>query len=232
MTYNSTRSDLAIPEYGRTIQEMVEHLKSLADKEERNKCANAIVSIMGSVVPQEGDKEEVQKKLWGQLYLMANYDLDVDCPGETPTRESRTEPPARLDYPNAQSRLGHYGQMTRDLIEKAKTYEEGEEKAALVLTIANLMKRHYLTWNRATVENTLIAEQLKEMSEGRANVDQGEAYFTDVLKRCSAVMQAILQNPKPVIAEVAATATVAGCQLVASWDHHVFCCPACCVNLL
>ena len=166
MTYNSTRSDLAIPEYGRTIQEMVDHLKSLADKEERNKCANAIVSIMGSVVPQEGDKEEVQKKLWGQLYLMANYDLDVDCPGETPTRESRTEPPARLDYPNAQSRLGHYGQMTRDLIEKAKAYEEGEEKAALVLTIANLMKRHYLTWNRATVENTLIAEQLKEMSDG------------------------------------------------------------------
>ena len=166
MTYNSTRSDLAIPEYGRTIQEMLDHLKSLADKEERNKCANAIVSIMGSVVPQEGDKEEVQKKLWGQLYLMANYDLDVDCPGETPTRESRTEPPARLDYPNAQSRLGHYGQMTRDLIEKAKTYEEGEEKAALVLTIANLMKRHYLTWNRATVENTLIAEQLKEMSDG------------------------------------------------------------------
>ena len=172
MTYNSTRSDLAIPEYGRTIQEMVDHLKSLADKEERNKCANAIVSIMGSVVPQEGDKEEVQKKLWGQLYLMANYDLDVDCPGETPTRESRTEPPARLDYPNAQSRLGHYGQMTRDLIEKAKTYEEGEEKAALVLTIANLMKRHYLTWNRATVENTLIAEQLKEMSDGALTLSE------------------------------------------------------------
>lgn len=166
MTYNSTRRDLAIPEYGRTIQEMVDHLRSLADKEERNKCANAIVSIMGSVVPQEGDKEEAQKKLWGQLFLMADYDLDVDCPGETPTRESRTEPPARLNYPNAQSRLGHYGQLTRDLIEKAKTYEEGEEKAALVLTIANLMKRHYLTWNRGAVEKALIVEQLKEMSGG------------------------------------------------------------------
>jgi hypothetical protein len=166
MTYNSTRSDLAIPEYGRTIQEMVDHLKSLNDKEERNKCANAIVSIMGSVVPQEGDKEEVQKKLWGQLFLMADYDLDVDCPGETPTRESRTEPPARLNYPNAQSRLGHFGQLTLDLIEKAKTYEAGEEKAALVLTIANLMKRHYLTWNQGTVEKALIVEQLKEMSGG------------------------------------------------------------------
>jgi hypothetical protein len=166
MTYNSTRSDLAIPEYGRTIQEMVDHLKSLTDKEERNKCANAIVSIMGSVVPQEGDKEEVQKKLWGQLFLMADYDLDVDCPGDTPTRESRTEPPARLNYPNAQSRLGHFGQLTLDLIEKAKTYEAGEEKAALVLTIANLMKRHYLTWNQGTVEKALIVEQLKEMSGG------------------------------------------------------------------
>ena len=117
MTYNSTRSDLVIPEYGRTIQDMVEHLKSLADKDERNKCATAIVSVMRSVVPQEGDKEEVEKKLWGQLFLMADYDLDVDCPGEKPTRESRSEAPSRLNYANAQSRLGHYGQMTRDLIE-------------------------------------------------------------------------------------------------------------------
>jgi predicted nuclease of restriction endonuclease-like RecB superfamily len=64
------------------------------------------------------------------------------------------------------SRLGHYGQLTRDLIEKAKTYEEGEEKAALVVTIGNLMKRHFLTWNKSTVENSLIREQIKEMSEG------------------------------------------------------------------
>lgn len=166
MTYNSARTDLVIPEYGRTIQEMVDHLKSIADKEERNKCANAIVSVMGSVVTQEGDKEEVQKKLWGQLFLMANYDLDVDCPVERPTRESREEAPNRLNYPGAMSRLGHYGQLTRDLIEKAKTYEEGEEKNALVVTIANLMKRHFLTWNKATVERSLIVEQLKEMSGG------------------------------------------------------------------
>jgi hypothetical protein len=166
MTYNSSRSDLIIPEYGRTIQEMVDHLKSIADREERNKCANAIVSVMGSVVTQEGDAEEVQKKLWGQLYLMANYELDVDCPCERPTRESRDEAPNRLNYPEATSRLGHYGQLTLDLIEKAKTYEEGEEKAALIVTIANLMKRHYLTWNKGAVENSLIREKMKEMSEG------------------------------------------------------------------
>lgn len=167
MTYNSTREDLSIPEYGRTIHQMVSHLKSLADREERNKCATAIVSIMGSVVAQEGDKEDSEKKLWGQLFFMADYDLDVDCPFERPTRESREEKPGRLSYPGSKSRLGHYGKLTRDLIEKAKAYEEGEEKAALVLTIANLMKRHFLTWNRGTVENALIREQLKEMSEGQ-----------------------------------------------------------------
>lgn len=166
MTYNSARRDLIIPEYGRTIQEMVDHLKSIADRDERNKCAAAIVSVMGSVVAQEGDKEEVQKKLWGQLYLMAGYDLDVDCPVETPTPESRQEAPGRLNYPGAMSRLGHYGQLTRDLIEKAKTYEDGEEKNALLVTIGNLMKRHFLTWNKTTVENALIREQIKEMSGG------------------------------------------------------------------
>lgn len=166
MTYNSARTDLVIPEYGRTVHEMVDHLKSIADRDERNRCAKAIVSVMGSVVTQEGDPGDVEKKLWGQLYLMANYELDVDCPCERPTRESRQEPPGRLNYPAAMSRLGHYGQMTRDLIEKAKTFEEGEEKAALVLTIANLMKRHFLTWNKATVENKLIREQLKELSGG------------------------------------------------------------------
>lgn len=170
MTYNSARADLAIPEYGRTIHQMVHHLQSLADRDERTKCAQSIVSIMGSVVPQEGDHEEVQKKLWGQLFLMADYDLDVDCPYERPTRESRQEAPARLNYPGAMSRLGHYGQLTRDLIEKAKSYEEGEEKAALVITVANLMKRHYLTWNRATVENALIREQLKELSDGKLSL--------------------------------------------------------------
>ena len=147
MTYNSSRRDLIIPEYGRTIQEMVDHLNSIADKEERNKCAAAIVSVMGSVVAQEGDADEVQKKLWGQLFLMAGADLDVDCPVERPTPGSRQEAPGRLKYPGAMSRLGHYGQLTRDLIEKAKTYEDGEEKAALVITIGNLMTRHFLTWN-------------------------------------------------------------------------------------
>ena len=60
--------------------------------------------------------------------------------------------------------------------------------------------------------------ELKEMTAGRQNADRGRAYFTKILHQCSSVMQKIVSCPKPVIAEVRATATAAGCQLVASCD--------------
>lgn len=167
LTYNSVREDLVIPEYGRAIHQMIAHAKSIADREERNRCAKAIVSVMASVVPPEtADGESKEKKLWAQLLVMANYDLDVDMPFERPQPEDRATAPARLSYPSATSRLGHYGGLLHQMIERAKAYEEGDEKAALVATIANTMKRHFLTWNRGTVERSFIAEQLKEMSGG------------------------------------------------------------------
>ena len=167
MTYNSVREDLVIPEYGRAIHQMVAHAQSIADREERTQCAKAIVSVMASVVPPEtAGGEDKEKKLWAQLMVMANYELDVDMPFELPTAADRSAPPGRLNYPNATSRLGHYGGLVRQLIERAKGYEDGEEKQALIVTIANTMKRHFLTWNRGTVENSFIAAQLKELSEG------------------------------------------------------------------
>ena len=167
MTYNSVREDLVIPEYGRAIHQMVAHAKSIADREERTKCAQAIVSVMAAVVPPEtvvGEGRE--KKLWAQLLFMSGYELDVDLPFELPTAADRSAAPGRLNYPSETSRLGHYGALVRQLIERAKTLDEGDEKQALVLTIANTMKRHFLTWNCPTVENGFIAAQLKELSEG------------------------------------------------------------------
>jgi enoyl-CoA hydratase/carnithine racemase len=62
---------------------------------------------------------------------------------------------------------------------------------------------------------------LKEMTAHRADSDRGRAYFADLFERCSAMMQAIVRLPQPVIASVHATATAAGCQLVASCDLAV-----------
>lgn len=167
MTYNSVREDLVIPEYGRAIHQMVDHAKSIADRDERTQCARAIVSVMASVVPPETTGgEDKEKKLWAQLMVMAGYELDVDIPFELPSAADRSAAPDRLNYPNETSRLGHYGGLLRQMIETAKAYDEGDEKQALIVTIANTMKRHFLTWNRGTVENSFIVAQLKEMSGG------------------------------------------------------------------
>lgn len=166
LSYNSMRDDLVIPEYGRSIHQMVEYCLTIADKAERSKCAAAIVSVMGSVVPQEGEKEDAEHKLWNQLHVMARYELDVDSPFPKPEPAEKDSAPADMDYPNAQSRVGHYGKTTLDLIEAAKAMPEGEEKNILVVKLANLMKRHFLTWNRNTVEDSVIAGELKAKSGG------------------------------------------------------------------
>jgi hypothetical protein len=92
LSYNSMRDDLVIPEYGRSIHEMVQHCLSIADKAERSKCAAAIVSVMGSVVSQEGEKERAEQKLWNQLHVMARYELDVDAPFPSPSLRRRRSP--------------------------------------------------------------------------------------------------------------------------------------------
>ena len=173
LSYNSMRDDLVIPEYGRSIHEMVQHCLSIADKAERSKCAAAIVSVMGSVVSQEGENERAEQKLWNQLHVMAKYELDVDAPFPKPEPAEKESAPAEMDYPNAQSRVGHFGKTTLDLIEAAKAMEEGEEKNILVVKVANLMKRHFLTWNRNTVEDAVIAAELKAKSDGALVLPEG-----------------------------------------------------------
>lgn len=167
LTYNSGREDLVIPEYGRGIHTMVQHMMSIADREERTKCAAAIVSVMGSVVPPEGTEEEGKHKLWNQLHQMSGYQMDVDAPFDKPEEDARDEAPGRLNYPNETSRAGHFGRTLQNMVEMAVKMEDGEEKSILVVKLANTLKMHFLTWNRKQVERAFIVEQLKEMSGGK-----------------------------------------------------------------
>ena len=166
LTYNSSREDLTIPEYGRAIHTMVQHMLSIADKDERTKCAEAIVSVMGSVVPPEGTEEEGLHKLWNHLHQIAGFQMDVDSPFEVPNIEDKFTQPERLNYPNETSRAGHFGRTLGSMVEMAKKLEDGEEQSILIVKLANTMKMHFLTWNRKTVERSFIAAQLKELSGG------------------------------------------------------------------
>lgn len=176
---------MIIPEYGRHIQKMIDHARSIADRDERNHCARTIIGVMGELNPHLRDVPDFNHKLWDHLFIMSNFQLDVDSPYDKPSPEILNEKPEMLAYPESNMRYRHYGKITRQLIEKAKEFEEGKEKEALVGSIANLMKRSYLTWNNDSVSNEIIINDLKGISDGKLDVPENFEFeeTTEILAR-------------------------------------------------
>ncbi len=166
LEYNSQRGHLIMPEYGRNVQRMIEYCMSIDDRDQRNKVAQSIISVMGQLNPHLRDVEDYKHKLWTHLFLISGFQLDVDSPYPKPLPEAFVEKPNRLVYPRKNIKFGHYGKTVELLIAKAKDYPEGEEKLALVMMIANLMKRSYLAWNRDSVTDEVILEHLEMLSDG------------------------------------------------------------------
>ena len=172
MDYNTSRKKLIIPEYGRHIQEMVEHLRTIEDKEERNKNAKAVIQIMGNLMPHLRDIQDFKHKLWDQLFIMADFDLDIDSPYELPTRETIQAKPERLPYNNSKLRFKHYGRSIDLMIKRATEFEEGEEKEALINIILNHMKKTYLHWNSSAVRDTTIIKEFNILAEGKIVLEE------------------------------------------------------------
>lgn len=179
LEYNSKRSKLIIPEYGRHIQKLVNHCIALEDKEERNTMAKAIIDVMGNLQPHLRDVPDFKHKLWDQLHIMADFELDVDSPYETPSKEELQEAPDRLPYPKSASKYRFYGTNIQTMIDVALTWEEGDMKEALVFTIANHMKKCYLNWNKDTVDDNVIFNHLYELSDGRIDIRDIEEDLAD-----------------------------------------------------
>lgn len=170
MEYNTDRTQLHMPEYGRIIQQLVERCKELPTKEERNEMCHAIVDFMGQRNPQLRDEENYKHKLWDHLFILADYDLDVDSPYPFPTKEELAEKPKRMEYPKLQGDFKFYGKSILQLIELAIQQEDGEEKGALIEVIANNMKKSYNIYNKEHVTDDVIFRHLKELSEDRLDL--------------------------------------------------------------
>lgn len=173
MNYNTSRSKLIISEYGRHIQDLVDHAMKLEDRKERNEMVLAIIDVMGQLNPHLRDVPDFTHKLWDHVHIMSDFKLDVDSPYPTPVAEQFMEKPRKMNYPENNIRFKHYGRGTEKLIAKAVDMEEGEEKTALIESIANLMKKHYLTWSRNSVDDSQILSDVKRISRGKLEVPEG-----------------------------------------------------------
>lgn len=172
MEYNSQRSKMNISEYGRNIQKMIEHIMTIDDRDKRNQLAKATIQVMGQLNPHLRDINDFKHKLWDHLFIMSNFELDVDSPYPIPSEEILTRKPERLTYASNHIKFRHYGRHIEQMIEKACEFEEGDEKQALIKMIANHLKKSYLTWNRDSVTDEEIANHLKILSNGRLQLDE------------------------------------------------------------
>ncbi len=172
MDYNSNRKKLALPEYGRNIQNMVDYLLTIEDRAKRNKSAQTVIDVMGNLYPFLRDVPEFKHKLWDHLAIMTDFQLDIDYPYNPPSREILTEKPGKVPYSQHYIKYKHYGRTMELMIEEAEKFE-GEEREIMIIQLANHMKKSYLAWNKDAVEDEKIFGDLEELSGGRLKIPEG-----------------------------------------------------------
>jgi hypothetical protein len=171
--YNTQRKRMALPEYGRNVQKMVDHIKTIEDRTERNRAAKTIISIMGNLNPHLRDVGDFKHKLWDHLALIASFELDIDSPYPVPEPAKFVEKPKQVPYKQGDIRFLHYGRIIELMIDAASEMQEGSEKEYLTTLIVNQMKKSYITWNRGQVADEVIIENMKLLSRGKLKMTEG-----------------------------------------------------------
>ena len=171
LTYNSQLKKLALPEYGRNIQQMVDYCCTIEDREERNKCAYSIINTMSNLFPQLNQEADFMHKLWDHLAIMSDFKLDIDYPYEVVKPENLATKPQPVGYKFESIKMRHYGKIVDQMIQRACEYPDGDEKDALVMLIANHMKKLIYQINNEDVEDAKIFKDLEFFSKGKIKID-------------------------------------------------------------
>lgn len=166
MEYNTTRNHLIMKEYGRHIQKMVEFLMQIPDKETRQKNAYAVIELMGFLNPHLKNIEDFRHKLWDHLFLISDFQLDVDSPYPIPTRETLKAKPEKLRYPKKYPKFNHLGKNIELVIDKALKEENPEKKQGFANSIAYYMKLTYSNWHKELVHDDGIQSELNSITNG------------------------------------------------------------------
>jgi len=175
-TYNTSQNDIILKEYGRVVQNMVNHLKTIEDREKRNQNAKIVIDLMKQLHPQMKEVNvDYSQKLWDDLYCMSGFNLDVDSPYPFPEKSTFNAKPRRVEYAQKEMKYKHYGRNVERLIEEAKKLTDPEERENAVIYICKLMKALYGAWNKEVIEEEVIIGHLKRMSNNELVIDAEKA---------------------------------------------------------
>ncbi|MCR5180435.1 MAG: DUF4290 domain-containing protein [Bacteroidaceae bacterium] len=176
MTYNTQREKLILPEYGRSIQEMVDICLNIEDRSQRQRCAETIIEIMATMNPEGRQQPDYERKLWDQLAILSDYKLDIDYPYEVIKAEEMKARPRPLKYPMQRIRFRHYGHLTEAFLKHLKDMPQGEEHQELTTMMANYMKRSLYNWNRDAMDEVKVDADIASYTNGSARVPNNFQY--------------------------------------------------------
>ncbi len=169
MEYNTQLKKLALPEYGRNIQNMVDYCLTITDRNERKRCANTIINIMGNLFPHLRDVNDFKHILWDHLAIMSDFKLDIDYPYEIVKKEDLYSKPGKIEYSRPNMQYRHYGKTLEKMVRLAISIEDVKEKEQFVLLVATHMKKSYIQWNKDVDDHKIFAD-LYDLSDRKIDI--------------------------------------------------------------
>ncbi len=186
LEYNTERDDVLLKEYGRNIQKLVAHVKTIEDKDKRSQSAQTLTDLMRQINTALKDNPEYDQKVWDDLFIISDHDLDVESPFPMPEKEVLGKKPQRVPYKKGDPKYRHYGRNIETMIQRAIEMEDPESKEAAVIHIGRLMNSFYASFNKDNLEEEVILKQIKRMSDDQLDCDLEKVkennYWTATIK--------------------------------------------------
>ncbi len=173
LKYNTQKRRLQLPEYGRNVQKMIEYVKTIPDRDERNRQARAVIGVMETINPQVHLQDNYEHKLWDHMFIISGFDLDVDSPYPAPKPEDLNVEPVEIPMKRRPVKVAHYGRNIENIINLIAEKEDGEAKEAMIRSIAVYMRQQYLIWNKDSVSDETIFNDIIKLSDGRIRIPEG-----------------------------------------------------------
>lgn len=171
LEYNTQREAITLKEYGRNVQKLVEYIRTIPEKEKRTQMATTLIELIKQLAPVAKEPNENPQRMWDDLYIIADFNLDVDTPFGVPQREILFKKPRKMEYPQSEVRFKHYGKNIERLVKEAVKKEDPQEREEAVIYLGKLMKTFYGNWNKEILDDSVIIRDIKTMSGGQLTLD-------------------------------------------------------------
>lgn len=164
-------------EYGRCVQQMVDHCKAIGNRQERLNCAYTIVDVMEAMIDVEDETEETKTKIWNHLAEIADYELDIDYPVKIERHDEDKSKRKRVPYPKTKIERRNYGHIIESFTSAIKNMENKDERMELAGLVANQMKRDLGNWNVDAMSDDKVADDMARYTEGKVLLNPGNFQF-------------------------------------------------------